>query len=233
MVLVVVSSLGVAAMEQRELKGRIGVKAYSYSYISSHMDSLAFSASSKILYSKPVPALIRVLGSSIVEEVGVEYRGHRLRGYVEFAETPARFHSWWVCLTYQGYRVRSTWRDMYNGTIIVFIDYEDGLGNTYMLGYTIYAVPIYFDGKVDEGYLRISLLKHVGRQSPQAEKLIGEALTQGVRRKLTSGTQTPPRTMVIRGLQVYYATLAAIIAYYAASYAYDAAEKIRRKWHLI
>jgi len=207
------------------------LKVYSYDYIVSHMNSLAFSNKTKVLFSKPVPALTRLLGSSIVNSVRISFEGETYSGYVEFAETPARFHGWWVCLTYQGYKVLSMWRSEYNGTVIVYLNYLDKHGNMYLLAYAVYPVLMYFGGTVGYGYLRISLIKHVSTTLSNAEESIGKALVEGVSETLKTlaagGGFGTVGSLVY--LKIYYAILAVSVAYYALSYAYTGFHYLYRR----
>ncbi len=135
----------------------INVYHYSYDYILTHTLSIILKNDVKIVYEKPIPALERILGSSVVKAVGIRYNKSFFAGYVEFAETPSRFHGWWVCLTYQGYKVKRVWTEEANNLMITYIEYSKGKHN-YLLGYTIVAVPLYTSNqKISTGYIRLSL----------------------------------------------------------------------------
>ncbi len=242
-VIVVVSLVLFSYIAPYTVPRRAELKLYSYNYVINNMGHLVFSNNTELVYSRPVPALERVLGSSIVEEVRIRYKGRTYDGYIEFAETPARFHSWWVCLTYQGYKILSMWRNIYNDTIIVYILYQDKIGNKHLMAYTVYTIPMYFGGVISEGYLRISLFEptniaYLGmptnsfpEQLNVTVKRLSQALIYGVSKELRTlageeGLRAHERTLYIR---IYYTILAVVIVYYALSYIYTALHNLYRR----
>ncbi len=107
------------------------------------------------------PALLRALGSSLVKEVVIKYKNGIYTGYIEVAETPSRFHSWSVCLTYQRYIIEDEWNVYLNNTVVVFMLLRDGTtGEKIILAYSVYEVPVYFGGKKIMAYVRVSIFKH-------------------------------------------------------------------------
>lgn len=130
---------------------------YSYDYVLEHTLNTILNDDVEVVYEKPVPALERVLGSSLVKSISLRYNNTFYNGYVEFAETPARFHGWWVCLTFQGYSVHRVWSEEAGSLTVTFIEYSRR-NMTYLLGYAIFEVPLYFSNQtVDTGYIRLSL----------------------------------------------------------------------------
>ncbi|WFO74576.1 exosortase/archaeosortase family protein [Desulfurococcaceae archaeon MEX13E-LK6-19] len=106
------------------------------------------------------PTLIRALGSSLVKEIIVRYKNDIYTGYIEVAETPSRFHSWSVCLTFQRYIIEDEWSVYLNNTVVVFMLLRSVTGEKITLAYSVYEVPVYFGGKKIMAYVRVSLFKH-------------------------------------------------------------------------
>lgn len=93
-----------------------------------------------ITYSQFDAWLTRVLGAITVHRVGLLYNGKPYSGYVEIVDTPARLHTWQLCLTLQGYTVESSWTEVYSGARLYYIMVSKG-GYTYLLTYVL--IPIY------------------------------------------------------------------------------------------
>ena len=123
--------------------------------------------------------LTSVLGALRVYEVSVLFGRELYRGYVEVADTPARFHTWQICLTVQGYRVLNSWTTTANSTSIHFIEVERG-GIRGVLAHT--TIPAYLS--MPSGtlvmYLRISLMKAL--QELEGGDVVGEVtrVLQGI-----------------------------------------------------
>ena len=222
LIIVVASLMLFSLVAPYTIPRKTELKIYSYDYVVNNMDTLVFSNETRIIFSKPVPALERVLGSSIVEGIRIDFEGRVYDGYIEFAETPARFHSWWVCLAYQGYRVVSMWRNEYGGTMVVHLNYLDRYGNSYLLAYTVYTIPIHFGGAVGYGYIRISLIEPVLSSIRDVEERLGRALVEGTSKDLRtlSSKEGLGATENILYIRIYYTMLAISTAYYILSYTY-------------
>ena len=104
------------------------------------------------------PYLASILGALRVYEVSVVAGGELYRGYVEVADTPARFHTWQICLTAQGYRVLNSWVTVANSTLVHLIEVEKG-GSRGVLAHTTIPAYLLTPSGTSVAYLRISLMK--------------------------------------------------------------------------
>ncbi len=108
----------------------------------------------RVLRNTPAPSLTVALGSSVVREITIEYNHRVLMGYLEVAETPSRFHGWYVCLTFQGYRVVKTWSMQGNISLNYMLLDKDG--KYMLLAYSIFRIPVLFGNSTQMVYIRIS-----------------------------------------------------------------------------
>lgn len=187
--LVIISASLVLQQHISYHKASIDIQQYSYDYILSHPLNIILNDKVKIVYEKNVPALERALGSSLVKAIGIRYNKSYFSGYVEFAETPGRFHGWWVCLTYQGYNVKRVWTEEMNSSMITFIEYSKN-NKTFLLGYVIFEVPVYFGGQtVGEGYIRLSLFIPVKKDITSASEDFKDTLRNILRGDILQATR--------------------------------------------
>ena len=101
--------------------------------------------------------LTRVLGAFAVYRVGIGVGGNMFLGYIEIVDTPARLHTWQLCLAVQGYTVRSSWIDLINNTKITYISIEkDGWRG--ILAYILIPTIVKTSDGVFNLYTRISIL---------------------------------------------------------------------------
>ena len=100
--------------------------------------------------------LTRVLGALAVYRVRVVTISGIYSGYIEVVDTPARLHTWQLCLTLQGYNIISSWSESINGTRVSIIVLEKG-GWRGVLLYTIIPVSISTSGGSTTLYTRISI----------------------------------------------------------------------------
>jgi len=100
--------------------------------------------------------LTRVLGALGVYRVRVVTISGIYSGYIEVVDTPARLHTWQLCLTLQGYNIISSWSESINGTRVSIIVLEKG-GWRGVLLYTIIPVSISTSGGSTTLYTRISI----------------------------------------------------------------------------
>lgn len=114
-----------------------------------------------VLGERPVPALIAALGSSSVNLIVLRYNGSTYAGYIEIAESPARFHGWHVCLTLQGYTILREWRESSGDLLINYLLISRG-GEKRLLGYTVYSLPFLLGNGTATAYVRVSLFVDVG-----------------------------------------------------------------------
>ncbi len=165
------------------------ISRYSYDYVLEHTLNVVLRDDVKIIYERPMPALERALGSSLVKSIAIRYNGSFHTGYVEFAETPARFHGWWVCLTFQGYEVKRVWSEEAESLTITFVEYSRK-NTTFLLGYTIFEIPLYFGNQtVDTGYIRLSLFIPVRKNVASAADNFKNILLSIVREDLLQHTE--------------------------------------------
>jgi exosortase/archaeosortase family protein len=100
--------------------------------------------------------LTRVLGALAVYRVRVVTISGIYSGYIEVVDTPARLHTWQLCLTLQGYNITSSWSESINGTRVSTIVMEKA-GWRGVLLYTIIPVSISTSGGSTTLYTRISI----------------------------------------------------------------------------
>ena len=110
-----------------------------------------------VTYMEDVSALAEVLGASIVKRFYAIYESRGYTGYLEVAETPSRYHSWFVCLAYQGYIIDDSWTVELNGTTIAFIRFRKG-GYKMLMGYSLFKFPVTVGGKLSAAYVRVSIM---------------------------------------------------------------------------
>ena len=100
--------------------------------------------------------LTRVLGALAVYRVRVVTISGIYSGYIEVVDTPARLHTWQLCLTLQGYNITSSWSESINCTRVSTIVLEKA-GWRGVLLYTIIPVSISTSGDSTTLYTRISI----------------------------------------------------------------------------
>ena len=191
------------------------VTLYSYDYVIGNTSRiLARGSEASVVYERPVPALMRALGSSLVKEIGVKFRDRVYGGYVEFAETPLRFHGWWVCLTYQGYEVLKTWDEKVGDRVLTFTLYASRGGGRYLLAYRVYPIPVVFGGREDVGYLRLSLFTDVRGDYVDEVEGLKEVFSGLVTLGSTTSSETALQVLVVSDIVLSVAT----VAYYVLVY---------------
>lgn len=126
----------------------------------------------EILVERPVPALTTLLGSSTVDLIVLKYNGTTYSGYVEVAESPARFHGWHVCLTMQGYTILRSWKEESGSVIVNYLLVRRGYEER-LLGYSIYAVPFLLSNGTATAYVRVSLFANI-KNDADIEQKAGE-----------------------------------------------------------
>jgi exosortase/archaeosortase family protein len=100
--------------------------------------------------------LTRVLGALAVYRARVVTISGIYSGYIEVVDTPARLHTWQLCLTLQGYNITSSWSESINGTRVSTIVMEKA-GWRGVLLYTIIPVSLSTSGGSTTLYTRISI----------------------------------------------------------------------------
>ena len=191
------------------------VTLYSYDYVIGNTSRILIRGSeASVVYERPVPALMRALGSSLVKEIGVKFGDRVYGGYVEFAETPLRFHGWWVCLTYQGYEVLKTWDEKVGDRVLTFTLYASRGGGRYLLAYRVYPIPVIFGGREDVGYLRLSLFTDVRGDYVDEVEELKEVFSGLVTLGSTKSSETALQVLVVSDIVLSVAT----VTYYVLVY---------------
>ncbi len=164
------------------------------------------STGARLSFEVPQPLVGEALGALRLEYVSVSYHGVKAMGYVEVAESPARFHSWYVCLPAQGYRILEHW-SVSEGNLTVDYILASRTGRTLLLAYTI--VPI----KTNAGklYVKVSLFTPTRASDPYYKaSVLGDLLS----RLLQQGSTEPGKAF-----RLVRAPLAASLAFSAAAMA--------------
>ncbi len=128
--------------------------------------SAVISGEAEILSKRVDPGLALRLGETVTQQIVVEYRGERYTGFIELAESPLRFHSWSVCLAYQGYQLLGQERVSAGGQPVE-IYYVDLSGSEGVVAYTVYKVLASFGGVEKPVYIKLSLIY----RAPPGEKV--------------------------------------------------------------
>lgn len=199
---------------------------YSYDYLISNISGIVFNDKVHIIYEQEVPALMRALGSSLVKRFMADFGEYRVFGYLEFAETPLRFHSWWVCLTVQGYEVLSSWEVKINDTMVTYILYKK-YGVSSLMGVAYYSVPVMFGEKIDAGYLRVSLMMQTGKSVSETVKVMNNIFSnyfsKGLYRPNVGGNTHLLHLLAY--IDIFLAVI--VIAYYGTIIMYNYIKRFR------
>ena len=228
---IIMATLSIVPIEAEGGK-RLSLVAYSYEYVMNNVTGIVFNDDVKVIRSIDTPWLVKLLGSTVVKRVVLRYNETILSGYVEFAETAVRFHGWWVCLTFQGFKVLRVWNEGLGNSTLTYVFYTDKYGRAFLLAFLIMSVPINFGGKVDLGYVRLSLIKPLGKvESPPAEEIIKlkELFKNIVKPELISGSSRSTERILsmVATLNVVFVIL--IFTYAALTYGYSLISKLRRR----
>lgn len=105
-----------------------------------------------ILHDIPEPRISESLGVPAVRRIILEYNATQFVGYIEVADTPTKFHGWYVCVTAQGYDIERSWVEVGNTTIYHMVISKSR--TRLLLSYTIYKLTL------PEGvtYVRLSIM---------------------------------------------------------------------------
>ncbi len=88
--------------------------------------------------------------------IRINVKGSSYIGYLEIADSPNKFHSWLICLTYQGYNIESYWLVHRSDTSLSFMITERN-GYRYLLGYILYKLKVLVGGVIEPLYIRVTL----------------------------------------------------------------------------
>lgn len=164
--------------------------------------------------------LSRLLGETSLVTTIIKYNNRVYTGYIEVAESPSRFHSWSVCLGYQGYVVTSQKTILLgNQAVKVFEALKNG--QRYLLAYTVYRVKASFGPVVRPVYLKVSILKRINTSSKDLASQLGDvrAIFEALARK-TGQPGLKISQVIERVTESIYAVLAITILYLGASMLY-------------
>lgn len=128
--------------------------------VSDYLDNpVNYLSTSKVVFTSSIydAFLTRVLGALAVYRVSLNYNGELYTGFIEVVDTPARLHTWELCLTLQGYYVKSSWSIDLEGVRVNYIVIErDALSG--ILAHTLIPVTIRTPSGDYNVYTRASLL---------------------------------------------------------------------------
>jgi len=114
-----------------------------------------------ILQDIPEPKISESLGVPAVRRIVLEYNETQFVGYIEIADTPTKFHGWYVCVTVQGYDIEKSWVEVGNTTIYHMVISKSR--SKFLLSYTIYKLSL------PEGitYVRLSIITPIIEENIQ------------------------------------------------------------------
>ena len=128
--------------------------------VSDYLDNPAnYLSTSKVVFTSSIydAFLTRVLGALVVYRVSLNHNGELYTGFIEVVDTPARLHTWELCLTLQGYYVKSSWSIDFEGVKVNYIVIErDALSG--VLAHTLIPVTIRTPSGDYNVYTRASIL---------------------------------------------------------------------------
>jgi len=133
-----------------------------------------FGAARLNVQALPNPRIGSAVGTFASYDIVVREGGRELYGYIELGESPARFHSWFVCLPSQGYTIEKSWSEAGN-TTVTFIVASRG-PQRILLAYAVYR----YSTELGDVYVRVTLiaypaLEDVGRLAEQMARILNEA----------------------------------------------------------
>jgi len=134
---------------------------------------VVFNATQLNAQAIPNPRVGAAIGAFALYDVVVREGGREFYGYIELGESPARFHSWFVCLSAQGYTVEKTWSEA-GSTTVTFIVASKG-AQRILLAYTVYR----YSTELGDIYAKVTLItpltgKDVGRLVEQMGRILNE-----------------------------------------------------------
>jgi len=135
---------------------------------------VVFNATRLNVQAAPNPRVGAAIGAFALYDVVIREGGREFYGYIELGESPARFHSWFVCLSAQGYTVEKSWSEAGN-TTVTFIVASRGLFRV-LLAYTVYRYPT----ELGDIYAKVTLIApitggDVGKLAEQMGRILNEA----------------------------------------------------------
>ena len=158
--------------------------------------------------------LTRVLGALKVYRV-VFSQNNRITytGYVEIVDTPARLHTWQLCLTLQGFKILNTWIKTALVNPVTFIKIEKD-GAEYLLSYIIEEIEVISSNMNTRLYTRISILTPLSRFNPTTvEEEAANLLTRFAASKENLYPHGLAR-LIYSGGVAFYITFGVLIIYF-------------------
>ena len=200
--------------------GGVSGNITSFTELASNPSIILTRANITVLHAAPDKRIAAILGETNVVSALIQYNGSRYQAYIELAESPTRFHSWSVCLGYQGYRILEKYSSIYNGQPVTV--YHAVRGNTsYVVAFTVYKLAASFGPTFHPVYVKLTLLRRLAPGeslavvAAEAAKLLGViGLANGQR-----GVVYMER--VEAATKATYYILGVLALYLAASYLYE------------
>jgi hypothetical protein len=158
--------------------------------------------------------LTRVLGALKVYRV-IFSQNNRITytGYVEIVDTPARLHTWQLCLTLQGFKILNTWIKTALVNPVTFIKIEKD-GAEYLLSYIIEEIEVISSDMNTRLYTRISILTPLSRFNPTTvEEEAANLLTRFAVSKEDLYSHGLAR-LIYSGGVAFYITFGVLITYF-------------------
>ncbi len=138
----------------------------------------------RVLKNEPAPYLTTVLGSSIVREITIVYNDRVYSGYLEIAETPSRMHGWYVCLTFQGYKILKSWSIRDNVVVNYMLISKNN--RVSLLAYATFRLLALFGNTTQPVYVRLSLFTPASIRNYENQVFVFKELFQKVSRNAES-----------------------------------------------
>jgi hypothetical protein len=158
--------------------------------------------------------LTRVLGALRVYRVVFSQNNSiTYTGYVEIVDTPARLHTWQLCLTLQGFKILSTWIKTVQVNPVTFIRIEKD-GAEYLLSYVVEEIEVLSSGLNTRLYTRISILTPLSRFNPTT---VEEEAANLLTRFAASKEDVYPHglaRLIYSGGVAFYLTFGVLIIYF-------------------
>lgn len=141
-----------------DLQSRLTVHTKSVEHFVENPLLLLSNSDVRVVYNIRDSYLARILGAFNVHRIRVMVDGDVYSGYIELVDTPARLHTWQLCLTLQGYNVLASWSS-YNGVHQVNYILLEKSNLQYVLVYVLLPVMVMTPGYETVIYARVSLLR--------------------------------------------------------------------------
>jgi len=111
-----------------------------------------FNISQLNMQAIPNPRIGAAIGTFALYDMVIREGDRVVYGYIELGESPARFHSWFVCLSAQGYTVEKSWSEVGNTTVTFIVASKDL--QRILLTYTVYK----YSTELGDIYAKVTLI---------------------------------------------------------------------------